>query len=328
MGWGYYEFRPYVSVAQRRAKAAKYAEKLAKREKRTLSPVEIDGRAIARSFWGKAWCDHLEGHSDFENRLPRGRTYVRNGSVIDLQIERGKVTALVSGSDIYKVNVTIKTLAKSAWNKIKQECAQSIDSLLDLLQGRFDEGIMRRLTDLDSGLFPKPREIEMTCSCPDYARLCKHVAAVLYGVGARLDTAPEMLFTLRDVDHQELVGQAMASGNLDRNLGTSKSDALAGSDLGELFGIEIDTVPAATSSGTAEAANPKKRRTRGKITRVAAKPVAQLAAKPRRKPIKGRKPDAKRSKATRQTSAARRVIPVKTPVIVRSRKHRDPETKT
>jgi uncharacterized Zn finger protein len=239
MGW-YGDWKPYVPVAKRRAAAAKYALKLAKKENRKLIPVKIEGRTIAQSFWGKAWCDNLESYSDFENRLPRGRTYARNGSVIDLVIERGKVRAIVSGSEIYRVTISITTLAKSAWKSIKRDCSNSIDSLMDLLQGRFQQGVMQRLSRRDGGLFPQPREIEMNCSCPDWADMCKHVAAVLYGIGARLDTAPELLFSLRDVDHLDLITQAVAAKNLERALPGKEDQALAGSDLGELFGIELE----------------------------------------------------------------------------------------
>ena len=217
MSWGY-EWRPYVPVAQRRAQALAYATKLAKKEKRDVCPVQISKRTIASTFWGRAWCDNLEQYSDFANRLPRGRTYVRNGSVVDLQIEAGKVRAIVGGSDVYKVRVSIKTLAKPIWTRVKRDCAQGIDSLIDLLQGRFEDGVMKRLTHPEDGLFPRPKEIEMDCSCPDWAVLCKHVAAVLYAVAARLDTEPQLLFTLRDVDHTELISQAVAAENLERSL--------------------------------------------------------------------------------------------------------------
>src|SRR5438105_11120908 len=128
----YWGFKPYVSVAKRRANAAREVARLAKKG-RKISPVQIDGRAIVSTFWGKAWGDNLESYSDFANRLPRGRTYVRNGSVIDLQIETGRVKALVSGSDIYKVRIDINTLAVAVWKRVKKDCAQGIDSLLDLL---------------------------------------------------------------------------------------------------------------------------------------------------------------------------------------------------
>src|SRR4051794_25096102 len=113
MGW-YYEFRPYVSVAQRRAQAAKEVAKR-KKQGQTVSPVRIEGQAIASTFWGQAWCTNLEGYSDFANRLPRGRTYVRNGSVVDLQIAQGKITALVSGSELYEIHIDIAALPKANW---------------------------------------------------------------------------------------------------------------------------------------------------------------------------------------------------------------------
>lgn len=254
MSW-HYGFRPYVPVARRRATAAVYAVKLAKKEKRTLAPIKLSGRTIAASFWGKAWCDNLEQYSDYENRLPRGRSYVRNGSVIDLHIQSGKVMAIVSGSEIYRVTIDIKTLPTAAWARIKKDCARSIDSLIDLLQGRFDRGIMERLSQRDGGLFPQPGEIEMACSCPDWAGMCKHVAATLYGVGARLDTAPELLFTLRNVDHLELIGQAVDADNLQQTLRGQAAAPLAGTDLGDIFGIDLDASNGAPAeAGTAQVA--------------------------------------------------------------------------
>jgi uncharacterized Zn finger protein len=234
-------WKPYVPVAKRRARAAAYAKKLGRTQKRSLAPIELTGRKITTTFWGQAWCDNLERYSDFTNRLPRGRTYVRNGSVLDLQIQHGKVEALVSGSEIYRVTIDIHTLAKSVWKQIKRDCSQSIASLIDLLQGRFDQGIMQRLTQVEGGLFPQPREIEMHCTCPDWAMLCKHAAATLYGVGARLDAAPELLFTLRHVNHLELVGEAADTKNLARALTGPAAAPLAGQDLGELFGIELES---------------------------------------------------------------------------------------
>lgn len=240
----YRQWKPYVPVAKRRAKAAKAAASMAKKEKRELCPVKATGKKMSNSFWGQAWCENLEQYSDFSNRLPRGRTYARNGSVVDLQIERGKVRALVSGSEVYTISIGIKSLDGSAWKRIKRDCSQSINSLIDLLQGRFDEGVMQRLTHRESGLFPKPAEIDMRCSCPDSAGVCKHIAAAMYCVGVRLDTSPELLFTLRAVDHLELISQAVAAENLDRTLGAAEQSALSVDALGELFGIELDAPPA------------------------------------------------------------------------------------
>ena len=170
-GWddGGHRWPRYVPVAERRHKARKEMEKLAKRGM-ALQPVHIEGTKITKTFWGKAWCKHLEGYSDFENRLPRGRTYVRNGSVCHLEIGSGTVKAKVSGSMMYTVAIGIKPLGASAWKGMKDRCAGEINSLLDLLGGRLSDGVMAVVTDRDGGLFPKPREISMDCSCPEIGR--------------------------------------------------------------------------------------------------------------------------------------------------------------
>ena len=297
MSW-YRGWAPYVPVARRRANAASFAQKLAKKEKRTLAPIQLDGRKIAHTFWGKAWCDNLESYSDYENRLPRGRSYVRNGSVIDLQIERGVVKALVSGSSMYHITINIDTLPTKTWKKIKHDCASSIDSLIDLLQGRFDKGVMQRLTEHDGGLFPKPEEIKLKCSCPDWATMCKHVAATLYGVGSRLDASPELLFTLRDVDHLELIGHAVDSENLDQTLSAGANSGLAGSDLGEIFGIDIEESatprPATKATTRKDAAHkspqkPRKKRVKS-VTTEPAEPVAVKAKRSVKASLQTKKP--------------------------------------
>src|SRR5258706_4483046 len=175
----WFAFRLYVPVAKRRAQAAREVEKRRKKGQ-AVSPVVIEGRKIATTFWGKAWCDNLEAYSDYENRLPRGRTYVRNGSVVDLQISKGKVAARVAGSDLYKIEIKIKPLAPALWKSIQAECAGKIDSLIELLQGKLSSAVMQIVTRRERGLFPTPKEIDMDCSCPDWADLCKHVAASLY----------------------------------------------------------------------------------------------------------------------------------------------------
>ncbi|RME35468.1 MAG: helix-turn-helix domain-containing protein, partial [Gammaproteobacteria bacterium] len=201
-------------------------------------PVEIQGRNIARTFWGKAWCRHLEQFSDYENRLPRGRSYVRNGSVCHLSVEAGRVEAIVAGSGLYRVTIRVAPLPATRWRTIRKRCAGQIGTLLELLQGRLSDQVMAVVTDPAKGLFPRPREIQLHCDCPDWADMCKHVAAVLYGVGARLDERPELLFLLRQVDHQELISAdlELPSGNG----GSGRSRRLAGQDLSNLFGVEID----------------------------------------------------------------------------------------
>ena len=231
-GWA-----PYVPVAERRKRAEREVAKLAKKGQ-TIAPVKIAGKRITSTFWGTAWCDNLESYRDFENRLPRGRTYVRNGSVLDLQIAPCEIRALVSGSEIYRVSISIAALPKARWQAACQDCAVGIDSLVELLQGRFSKAVMQRICQQGTGLFPNPSEIKFSCSCPDYASMCKHIAAVLYGVGARLDERPELLFQLRAVDQRALVA------NLDSALPLSKTrpDAakvLADDDMSALFGLDM-----------------------------------------------------------------------------------------
>jgi hypothetical protein len=234
---GFYDdgWAPYVPVAQRRREAERKAAAL-KKKGQTCQPVVINGRAIARSFWGKAWCDNLEVYSDFANRLPRGRTYVRNGSVIDLCIDTGTVNALVSGSDLYRVEISVHPLEPAAWSAIVKECTGKVDSLIELLQGRLSKAVMEVVTRQGQGLFPRPRQLGFSCSCPDGAAMCKHVAATLYGVGARLDDAPELLFRLRHVEPQDLIRHV---GDLPATDVPAAQGGLDDSDLSALFGIDL-----------------------------------------------------------------------------------------
>jgi uncharacterized Zn finger protein len=233
----YGEWAPYVPVAKRRAKAAREVNRLRKKGMK-IEPIEVQGRKIARTFWGEAWCSHLEQFSDYANRLPRGRTYVRNGSVCHLAISKGKVEAIVSGSSLYKINIKITPLPATKWKTVRKQCAGQIGSMLELLQGRFSDNVMAIVTDKNNGLFPGPSEINLSCDCPDWAGMCKHIAAVLYGVGARLDHQPELLFLLRNVDHEELI-----TAELDIQSATSgkgKRRRLAGADLSDVFGVDME----------------------------------------------------------------------------------------
>lgn len=242
----YYGWAPYVSVAERKAKALKHVEGLAKKGI-PCNPIQIQGRKIASTFWGKAWCDNLEKYSDYANRLPRGRTYVRNGSVIDLQVSKGKVNAQVMGSSLYQIEIKVTALPQSTWKTLVSSCAGKIDSLIELLKGEFSQAVMEIITAKDEGLFPKPKEIKMKCSCPDSASLCKHLAAVLYGIGASLDSKPQWLFTLRGVDQMDLIATATAGGSLGGSLGglQAVSAGLDDGDLANLFGIEMAEEPVA-----------------------------------------------------------------------------------
>src|SRR5208282_1570860 len=250
MSWGSFGWRPYVSVTERRAKAARELSKLSKKTGRAASPVVLDGRKIASTFWGKAWCDNLEAYSDFENRLPRGRTYVRNGSVVDLQISKGNVSAMVSGSELYRIEIKIKPLAPNVWKSIQTECAGKIDSLIELLQGKLSSAVMQIVTRPEKGLFPTPKEIVLDCSCPDWADLCKHVAASLYGVGAKLDQSPELLFLLRGVDPADLISKASAAETVRQTAGAKDAaPAMSEAEVADVFGIELE--PRSASSAPA-----------------------------------------------------------------------------
>jgi uncharacterized Zn finger protein len=233
---GYGGFPRYVPVAERRAKALLQARKLAKRG-RVLEPVIVQGRQITSSFWGKEWCNNLESYMDFQNRLPRGRTYVRSGAVVDLRVGAGQIDALVAGSSLYEVSVRIDKLAPKRWGAVIKRCAGRIDSVIGLLQGRLPETVLETLVDRRAGLFPRPQEIDFTCSCPDFAFLCKHIAAVLYGVGARLDKKPELFFTLRSVALEELVAKSALRG------AQQPKDGLDAGSLEGIFGIELDQKP-------------------------------------------------------------------------------------
>lgn len=250
MGWDW-DYRPYVPAAQRRANALREARRFASKGKQ-VSPVEITGRKIASTFWGKAWCDNLESYSDFSNRLPRGRTYVRNGSVVDLQIEPGKITSMVSGSHLYRVTIQIRPVDAPHWKKLKEQCGAEIGSVVELLQGRLSTSVMSVVTSRENGLFPAPAEIEMSCSCPDWAGMCKHVAATLYGVGNRLDHEPELIFKLRQLDHLELIARA---GREMPKLKGSDKKTIAKDQLANIFGIELE---AEGVSDTAEQRSPAK----------------------------------------------------------------------
>jgi len=308
MSW--FRFRPYVSVAKRRHNAQREVTRLAKKGQ-VIRPVQLDGRTIARTFWGKAWCDNLESYMDYANRLPRGRSYIRNGSVVHLDIQPGAIRAMVSGSSLYRVNITIQPATRARWQELCRECSGGIGSLVELLQGRFSDRVMNILTRKEIGLFPAPKEITLKCSCPDWAVLCKHVAAVLYGVGARLDEQPELLFRLRSVDADELISQAASVTDLTAKVGTGEPE-LAEGDLGEVFGIDLDSSPAPTpvaQSASILPVGPQPTAAPGPKPKVRAKTKAKAKAKakvPTRSSTA--KPPRAKSRARKMSETARQAI--------------------
>ncbi|MCF7785496.1 MAG: hypothetical protein K9N47_05200 [Prosthecobacter sp.] len=237
MSWDYEEAQERKERLQR---------EIAKRQKRgekfEALPAPAGQKKLSTTFWGQAWCRNLESYQVYESRLPRGRSYLRQGKVYNLEIEPGKLSAVVAGSELYDSIITIQPLPKKQWQQIVESSSGQVGSMLDLLAGKLGDGLMKVLTDPDHGLFPKPKEIHFNCSCPDHADMCKHVSAVLYGVGVLLDTKPELLFTLRGVDQAEMLSNASSAAISD--LSTGDGD-LASADLSSIFGIDLsmDVLP-------------------------------------------------------------------------------------
>ncbi|MFZ3102155.1 MAG: SWIM zinc finger family protein [Desulfitobacteriaceae bacterium] len=237
-------FPEYVPVAEKRKQAQKSIEKL-KKKNADISPIIITGTKLTRTWWGKSWNDNLESYSDYSNRIGRGRSYVRHGAVLDLKITQGNINALVQGSvsKPYQVNIIIKPLAKDIWEVITKDCAGKIDSLQELIEGKFPKALSELFRTKGKGLFPASKEIALKCSCPDGANMCKHVAAVLYGVGARLDDDPSLFFVLRNVRVEDLISETI-SKKTQTLLAKSKvksSRVLEDLDLSDMFGIELET---------------------------------------------------------------------------------------
>ncbi len=271
-------YPPYVSVAQRRAKAEKAIAK-AQKAGNNFAPITAYRGAIAKTFWGKAWCDNLQHYSDYANRLPRGATYVRNGSVIDLQVKAGEVQARVMGSSLYTVEVAIQKVPAAQWQAICTDCASSIDTLVELLQGKLAKPVMERICAPKTGLFPAPQDIRFSCSCPDSAGMCKHIAAVLYGIGARLDEQPDLLFNLRQVKPQDLVAQA-GSGLPTTGKRPTSSKVLVDAALADVFGLDMDELE------SAPVPKPKSKSAKPRSKAVPLKAGRLASAKPTKTPPK------------------------------------------
>jgi len=252
----YYDFE-YVSVAEKKARNQKSLEKLRKRNP-DISPIVINhnGRKLARTWWGEAWNSNLESYSDYANRMGRGRSYVRHGAILDLRISAGKVVALVQGRQArpYQVDIDILPLDRGTWQAVTTTCGGKIESLQELVEGRFPKDLAELFTARGQGLFPAPREITLHCSCPDWAVMCKHVAAVLYGVGVRLDENPALFFVLRDVNIDDLVTKVVAdrTESLLKRSGQRSARVIDDGDIGAMFGIDIEesgeTRPSSSSS--------------------------------------------------------------------------------
>ena len=212
----------------------------AKKKGKLYHPVIAEGRIIAKSWWGKAWCENLERYADYESRLDRGKRYLRTGTVVDLQIDKGHVTAKVQGrrKTPYNVEVRISPLNEEECQRIMSYCGKKIESLDILLKGTFPEEYKEAFLG-ENGLFPTPREISFNCSCPDWALLCKHVSAVLYGIAVRFDEDPLLFFTLRgiDVDHFVDVTLENSVESMLKNINAESDRIITRDGWEELFGL-------------------------------------------------------------------------------------------
>ena len=261
--WGYYP--PYVTVAKKKAKAAKKLKQLRKKNP-DIKPIVLEGSKIAKTWWGKSWNSNLEHYADYSNRIGRGRSYVRHGAVLDLQINSGKVESLVQGtrSKPYSVIIKIKAVNKNTWKHIKAACEGKLDSLQELLAGKFPKALGEIFTIQGKGLFPSPKEIDFSCSCPDWAYMCKHVAATLYGIGARLDDDPGLFFKLRKVKMKYLVTQAVEdkTRKLLKKAKTKTARVIADSNLADVFGIDMEeTLASSKKKAKAPKARSKRKKT-------------------------------------------------------------------
>lgn len=237
----FWSFPKYVCKAEKKAKAEKKLAQLKK--KRDVRPVIIEGSTIARTWWGKAWNKNLESYADYSNRIGRGRSYVRCGAVLDLQVNAGEIKALVHGSRAkpYVITIKIKKLSRNTWQQVVSESAGKLESLEELLSGKFPMALEETFMHRNSGLFPSPKEIDFDCSCPDWASMCKHIAAALYGVGARLDEDPTIFFTLRGVDTGDLIKRTVSrkAEDLLQKAAKKSSRIIEGADLSAVFGIDL-----------------------------------------------------------------------------------------
>jgi uncharacterized Zn finger protein len=236
----YYGFPKYESAGEKKAKALKGLEKL-KKKNPDIEPVIIEGRSIAKNWWGKAWNVNLESYADYSNRISRGKSYVRSNTVLDLKISKGTVAAKVQGSSSkpYDVKITIEALNSKKWAQVTSLCNHRIDSLEQLIEGKFPKELEVLFTERKYGMFPSPKEIHFDCSCPDWASMCKHVAAVLYGIGARLDKDPMLFFELRNLDGKELIRKSMEQRleSMLKNAGKKSKREIPKEDISDLFGL-------------------------------------------------------------------------------------------
>ncbi len=196
-------------------------------------PVTVKShRKICQNYWGEAWCRYVSVYDDYGYRLGPGRSYVRAGAVVHLEIEQGKVSAKVLGSSLYEVEIDVSPLDKDSLKEMLSDEVTGISSMVDLLEGKIPDSMSQSLLCPEGGLFPQSTDIKFSCTCTDYATMCKHVGATLYGIGVRFDEDPHLFFHLRGVDPRILVQKGVAENSL------QESNSENHQELGELFGID------------------------------------------------------------------------------------------
>ncbi len=164
--------------------------------------------SFGQSWWAKRWISVLESFR-IGARLQRGRSYARRGQVASIDISKGLVTARVQGSrkTPYSITINIKTLSRPEWEKIAAALSGQVFFIAKLLAGEMPENIEDVFKELELTLFPdKLKDIETNCSCPDWSNPCKHIAAVYYLLGEEFDRDPFLIFKLRGMDRDELLG--------------------------------------------------------------------------------------------------------------------------
>ncbi len=220
--------RPLRAAELETLAAARLAELQAAGEE--LHPVVSRSRALVSHFWGKAWMRHLAACEAGGLCLAPGRTLLRHGCVLDVQLAPGLIRARVSTQRLEEVELHLAPLDEERQAELVQLCQGRIDSLVSLMEGRVDETVLAPLCDPQLGLLPEPADWRMHCSCADWAEPCPHAAAAIYAAGVLIDADPSLLFTLRSLDPATLL----------RPTAQAEASDFAAGDLGKLFGIELD----------------------------------------------------------------------------------------
>ncbi|MGE3271568.1 MAG: SWIM zinc finger family protein [Chloroflexota bacterium] len=170
------------------------------------------GPELATTWWARRWMAALDGFG-WAGRLSRGRSYARNGRVLDVEFSRGAIRARVQGSERqpYRVEMSVERFPDQVWDRVIGALARQALYAAKLLAGELPAEIVQLCDTAEAPLFPShPNDITMKCSCPDWAVPCKHVAAVHYALAAELDRDPFLLFRLRGRTREELTAALRA----------------------------------------------------------------------------------------------------------------------